>query len=912
MSRSHRKPAPSAKHRQPAASAKHRQPAASAKKVAKTAFKGAGFQRADDAGSSGRCAGARAGYPLSAMPVEAQYIVRAGVLAFALGVGAAAATTPGVAFAEPTDTSSSSSSSSTSSSSSESAASTSSTDPTSSTTSSASAAGSSPGSTSEKVQSPVDSRTGSTSSPRHASTADPRCGVVQSSGGAHTGSTPSSSDTDASTEATPTQTGVPSAVAAASSDEQPTAASPNEQSTAASRDEQPTAASLTEQPATPAPSAEPAVSLIALGGATPDATHGESRTAPNSAGSAPANRSGSASSTSANQQSAVVVRAAATPASTAEPRTAKEASVESVVSISSPVEGALDTQAIPKAFSDPLAPPNVVSDVVSKVLASVGLSPFASNNPVAPIDSPAMWAVLAWVRRRAEEAQAPSSFGRMFPVGATTENAAALEPLNQQTNQQLADLAQSMLEEEAIANPKGTTAGITFFGQFIDHDLTLDNEPQPTDTVDVEGLVNGRSFAFDLDSVYGGGPMTSPQLYDGDKFLIGTATDGVSPDLPRDPYGSAILVEPRNDENLIIAQMHLSFLRLHNSLVDQGMSFDEARQTVVGAYRYVVLNDYLPQIVGQAAVDRALSRPPEAGFYQPGSQNSPMTPVEFSTAAFRFGHSQVRNAYNISDDSGAVRVFSIDPTVPDLRGGRQLPENLIIDFDNFFSELPRDSDDEPALIGRAIDTHIAPSLFELPIPGAEATGSNVLAFRNLVRSKFYDVPSGEAIAGAMGVPVVGEPVFPEGTPLWYYILREAEMTTGGAELGPVGGGIVAEVFVDLLRLDSGYTKIDKPNLPDVSGGDFRIGDLLVAADQPQKDEPRPPAAQPRGGGEGRPILDPAQERPGRHRFHQQLHRADDPAPERSGRHRLHQQLHGADDPAPGRHRLYKQLHGADH
>ena len=160
----------------------------------------------------------------------------------------------------------------------------------------------------------------------------------------------------------------------------------------------------------------------------------------------------------------------------------------------------------------------------------------------------------------------------------------------------------------------------------------------------------------------------------------------------------------------------------------------------------------------------------------------------------------------------------------------------MIDFNNFFSELPRDSDEEPALIGRAIDTKIAPSLFELPIPGAEATGSNVLAFRNLVRSKFYDVPSGEAIAGAMGVPVVGEPVFPEGTPLWYYILREAEMTTGGAELGPVGGGIVAEVIVDTLRSEGGT--IEKPNLPDVSGGDFRIGDLLVAADQyPSQPDP---------------------------------------------------------------------------
>ena len=282
------------------------------------------------------------------------------------------------------------------------------------------------------------------------------------------------------------------------------------------------------------------------------------------------------------------------------------------------------------------------------------------------------------------------------------------------------------------------------------------------------------------------------------------------------------------------------------------MSFDEARQTVVGAYRYVVLNDYLPQIVGEKAVKDALRRPPKAGFYQPGSQDAPMTPVEFSTAAFRFGHSQVRNAYGINDTSGAVRVFSLDPTVPDLRGGRRLPavedpskglKSLVIDFNNFFSELPRGSTEAAALIGRAIDTKVAPSLFELPIPGAEATGSNVLAFRNLVRGKFYDLPSGEAIAGAMGVKIAGDhPEFDEGTPLWYYVLREAELTTQGRELGPVGGGIVAEVFVDLLRLDSGYKTVEKPNLPDVSGGDFRIGDLLVAADQPVEEEPQPPDA----------------------------------------------------------------------
>src|SRR4029077_17005093 len=161
-------------------------------------------------------------------------------------------------------------------------------------------------------------------------------------------------------------------------------------------------------------------------------------------------------------------------------------------------------------------------------------------------------------------------------------------------------------------------------------------------------------------------------------------------------------------------QIHLSFLRLHNSLVDQGMSFDEAHDTVVNAYRYVVLNDYLPQIVGQDAVDAALEKPVYEGFYDPG-KGTPFTPVEFSVAAFRFGHSQIRNAYDINDGSDGVPVFSSTPGVQDLRGGRVLPadpldptKNFVIDFDNFFSELPQDGG--PLLIGRAIDTKISQSL----------------------------------------------------------------------------------------------------------------------------------------------------------------------------------------------------------
>ena len=742
-------------------SKRHRKPTASAKEVAKIAFTAAGSQRA------------RAGCPLTAMPMKAQYIVRAGVLAVALGVGGAVATTPGIAFAEPTDTSSSGSSSDSSSSGSSSSTSSTGqlTENTTDTTDTTNQANDS------KPDTPANTSAPEPSAPEPSEPSAPETSVAEPD---------TVSDLKPHVNDPETSVAKPGTVSAV------------EIEVRATKSAQPTKSRKAAKSEPPATEVEPSAVKQPTVAETADV--------------------------------AVARPAAPNPPSVNPPPTANPSPAPIAKTIVDSVQDIVkdpETQPpVPGEVSD------AVAEVVSNILGVVGLNPFVSPDPAKPVpDSPAMWAMLAMARKQEDVAE-PSSFGRMF---------GDLAPLNQQTTEQLRVLAQGMLEEAAIANPKGTTAGITFFGQFVDHDLTLDTLPQPDAPVDPTTLVNGRTFAFDLDSVYGGGPEKSPQLYYGDKFKLGVATDGVSPDLPRNLDGSAILIEPRNDENLIIAQIHPSFLRLHNALIDQGMSFDEAHDTVVNAYRYVVLHDYLPQIVGQDAVDAALKQPVDEGFYQPG-KGTPFTPVEFSVAAFRFGHSQVRNAYNINDTSGGVPVFSLNGAL-DLHGGRQLPaiedpsnglKSLVIDFDNFFSELPREAGDDPALIGRAIDTNISLSLFQLPIPGAEGGGDNVLAFRNLLRAKFYDMPSGEAVAEAMGVPeelIIRDPVFPEGTPLWFYILREAEIISGGAELGPVGGGIVAEVFVDLLRPDDQAGSCQKKvNLPDVSGGDFRIGDLLVAAD----------------------------------------------------------------------------------
>lgn len=415
-----------------------------------------------------------------------------------------------------------------------------------------------------------------------------------------------------------------------------------------------------------------------------------------------------------------------------------------------------------------------------------------------------------------------SSFGEIF---------SGLAPLNSQTPQDLANLAQTQLDPNADSENNqdpDMTSVYTYFGQFIDHDLTLDRSPSPTATVDPTTLTNGRTFKFDLDSVYGGGPNQSPQLYNVDKkhFLVQNPNPNGVVDLPRNADGSAILVEGRNDENEIISQIHTTFLLLHNKFIDQGMTFAAAQRKTILLYQAIVLTDILPHFAGDAAIARARTD----SLYKPGNPLSPMTPVEFSVAAYRFGHSMVRRAYELTNTTGKIQVFSA--TLPDLRGGRQLLGGRQIDWGLFVHELTRPDNAGHVNQSRKIDPLISSSLFVLPIPGAEASGSNVLAFRNMVRAKFYDMPSGQDVAKAMGLPVISPeelnlgPAFANGTPLWYYVLAESSRTEDGKQLGPVGARIVADVFVQLLQADKASLLRDNKNF---AQKDFQLEDLFVEA-----------------------------------------------------------------------------------
>jgi hypothetical protein len=403
----------------------------------------------------------------------------------------------------------------------------------------------------------------------------------------------------------------------------------------------------------------------------------------------------------------------------------------------------------------------------------------------------------------------------------------------------------------SVNNPNnpGHTAGTTFFGQFIDHDITFDvgsRLGQPTDPKDA---INGRTASLDLDSVYGGGPVASPQLYSAlDRAKLKVEFGGLYEDLPRAAGMSAILGDPRNDEHVIIAGLHAAFLKFHNNAVDalrldgvpEPNVYGSARRLTTWHYHWLVVHEFLPLVVGQALVDDLLSH--GRRFYLPQTGRS-LIPVEFQAACYRFGHSMIRPSYraNLAGDNGQPffgMIFDpggqgqLDPV--DLRGGSRAPRRFI-GWQTFF-----DFGDGQVKPNKLIDTKLSTPLFDLPL-GAIASHDppTALPQRTLLRHLTWKLPSGQQIAQAMGAPVLSSQDlselksfgvgFERSTPLFYYALKEAELIEQGLRLGPVGGRIVAEVLVGLLQSDpASFLAADpgwQPTLQNPGSG-FRMTDFL--------------------------------------------------------------------------------------
>jgi hypothetical protein len=390
-----------------------------------------------------------------------------------------------------------------------------------------------------------------------------------------------------------------------------------------------------------------------------------------------------------------------------------------------------------------------------------------------------------------------------------------------------------------LQEARTVAAGWPVFGQFIAHDITADRSPV-THHDDEDLIRNVRSARLNLECLYGDGPVGNPYLFsrtDPAKLLLGFNDQHRPDDLPRNQEGIALVGDPRQDVHLLVSQLQVAMIKAHNRFVDRlredGVSevdvFNESRRALTWHYQWTALFDFLPATIGEQRTRRLLSEGPR--FFKPG--DTVAIPFEFADAAYRFGHSQIRQTYQVQRGGDDLTLF------PDLIGFRAVPSNRVIDWSLFF-DVPGQP---PALRARPIDGCLPQSLLTLPV---EITGQlddndyESLAVRDLQRGVATGLPSGETVARFVGE----EPLRPDQvglaeygwsgeTPLWFYLLKEAEAREEGERLGPVGSLIVGEVLLGIVDGDpESFRTVDpswKPTLPSRDPGRFTIADLLVSS-----------------------------------------------------------------------------------
>jgi hypothetical protein len=516
----------------------------------------------------------------------------------------------------------------------------------------------------------------------------------------------------------------------------------------------------------------------------------------------------------------------------------------------------------------------------------------------------------------------------------------------------LFELAQSMIKDDAgqIFNKEDSDenlrlpAGYTYFGQFVDHDLTLDKTTIGEQEADPDAVENFRTAALDLDCVYGNGPGGDLVLYDEDFQLrlssgsiASTGPAGTAPrtrrDHRRDSHGTALIGDPRNDENVIVAQIHQAFTEFHNKILRtpklmagldpataRSERFRRAARLARWHYQWIIVNDYLKRIThpdvykdivnpGGAPRLRLYAKPEDVAAY-------PYMPIEFSAAAYRFGHSMVRPSYALNAQVGVQQAPSLPTRVPifkpdgvgplaDLRGFKPIPDNWGIDWGYFFKfgdgaaggAPPAQQGEGTLQPAYRIDTLLVDPLRLLVNPDlvGRPDRERNLAYLNLLRGSRLRLPTAEQVGEVMGMDRFGAARFPflspdqiwsagsrrapppdqpagdEGldkarnarrglkdrfaghTPLWYYILREAEWYAtwspgdtddmpvvargvddifGGHHLGPIGSAILLETFLGLLQGDPGsyiHQAGWRPMAPIASATDpdaFQLEDLI--------------------------------------------------------------------------------------
>lgn len=417
----------------------------------------------------------------------------------------------------------------------------------------------------------------------------------------------------------------------------------------------------------------------------------------------------------------------------------------------------------------------------------------------------------------------PQIFGRLFPENPITGDLSIEQIVNG-----FDALIESMRVETVKAGP--ADAGLTFFGQFVDHDITLDAQSAIGTRIDPRSIRNIRTPNLDLDCIYGDGPEATPFLYSGEHegFMLMGCEENPN-DLPRNRHGRALIGDPRNDENIIISQIQGAFIQLHNILmshVEEGadtaddvhrcaqmgvrrevwqdvvhpklMGFEQVRRFIRLHYQWIVLNELLPAFVDPTVVRAELE-------HSSFDAMAPIMPAEFSGAAYRFGHATVQPSYKLTKGGKDVDLF-------DMVGFSAREPEHDIEMRMFF-------DVAGTRVQKAlpVGTSMASTLFELPdnvvskgemwegheIPLAQA---RKLGLRNVLRDRSaLKLASGQQAADRLGLASLPAPTalidhHIDKTPLWFYCLQEAS-ELGKGRLTGVGGRIVASVLIRLLRHD---------------------------------------------------------------------------------------------------------------
>ncbi len=466
-------------------------------------------------------------------------------------------------------------------------------------------------------------------------------------------------------------------------------------------------------------------------------------------------------------------------------------------------------------------------------------------------------------------------FGRMFPTSL---------PVSEWNDIDLRVLGSAMVErgDQLNADNPKIPAAYTYFGQFVDHDLTLDLVSSFERKVDPLSLRNFRTAALELDSVYGAGPHAAPYLYEGKdkgRLRLGTVREPMDhfdplPDLafdvPRWADGMPVIADARNDENLFVNQLQVALIRFHNKIYEvlKGSShpdaFTEAQLQVRLHYQHIILKHYLPMIVGHALVDDVMKN--GRRLYDPSkAADEAFIPIEFSAAAFRFGHVMVRDKYQINrypsngttvtanSKPAFIPIMTSDPPPPFdcgrqasriSLGGGPVRQRDVVDWSFMLGTAGQKA--------RCFKPLLSQPLSQLPKAAVrDSLTIGTLASRNLLRGNALKLVEGRA-AACYAASLINNPewdfwmtdkqIWPAGfeayrgncVPLWYYLLREADEKNHGVTLGPLGGQIVAETIIGVLQKDPesilNANENFEPAREYLIAGEFDLSALLQAAD----------------------------------------------------------------------------------